>query len=66
MPVLAKIYNILYGAIVADMIGYVTCNITKDIWPDNSSMKVCLSDSINLQKNLDYEDIIKLFLLSVF
>ena len=62
-----KIYNTLYGAIVADalgvpvefakreylkkkpvtdMTGYGTYEISKGSWSDDSSMMLCLADSI--------------------
>lgn len=77
-----KIYNTLYGAIVADalgvpvefrdrnylkknpvidMIGYGTYNLPKGSWSDDSSMMLCLADSIGKLKGIDYEDIMKRF-----
>ncbi len=77
-----KIYNTLYGAIVADalgvpveftsreerkakpvidMIGYGTYNLPKGSWSDDSSMMLCLAESIGRLKILDYDDIMKNF-----
>ena len=77
-----KIYNTLYGAIVADalgvpvefkereylkenpvtdMTGYGTYNLPKGSWSDDSSMMLCLADSIGNTKGIDYEDIMKNF-----
>ena len=77
-----KIYNTLYGAIVADalgvpvefkerdylkenpvkdMIGYGTYNLPRGSWSDDSSMMLCLADSIGNIKGIDYEDIMKKF-----
>ena len=77
-----KIYNTLYGAIVADalgvpvefkdreylkkhpvtdMIGYGTYNLPKGSWSDDSSMMLCLADSIGKTEGIVYEDIMKRF-----
>ncbi len=77
-----KIYNTLYGAIVADalgvpvefkdreylkqnpvtdMTGYGTYNLPKGSWSDDSSMMLCLADSIAKKEGLDYDDIMKNF-----
>ena len=77
-----KIYNTLYGAIVADalgvpvefkdreylkqnpvtdMIGYGTYNLPKGSWSDDSSMMLCLADSIGKTEGLVPEDIMKNF-----
>ena len=77
-----KIYNTLYGAIVADalgvpveflprealmkkpvktMTGYGTYNLPKGSWSDDSSMMLCLAESIGRLKTLDYDDIMKNF-----
>ena len=77
-----KIYNTLYGAIVADalgvpveftsrderkanpvtdMIGYGTYNLPKGSWSDDSSMILCLAESIGRLGKLDYDDIMKNF-----
>ena len=77
-----KIYNTIYGAIVADalgvpvefkdrdylkknpvtdMIGYGTYNLPKGSWSDDSSMMLCLADSIAKQQGLNYDDIMKHF-----
>ncbi len=77
-----KIYNTLYGAIVADalgvpvefkdreylkenpvteMIGYGTYNLPKGSWSDDSSMTLCLAESIGRCGGIDYEDVMKNF-----
>ncbi len=77
-----KIYNTLYGAIVADalgvpvefkdrnffkqnpvtdMTGYGTYNLPKGSWSDDSSMMLCLADSIAKKGTVDYEDIMNNF-----
>ena len=77
-----KIYNTLYGAIVADalgvpvefkdrallkkkpvtdMIGYGTYNLPKGSWSDDSSMTLCLAESIGRRGGVDYEDVMKNF-----
>ena len=77
-----KIYNTLYGAIVADalgvpvefkdrnylkqnpvtdMTGYGTYNLPKGSWSDDSSMMLCLADSISKKGTVDYEDIMNNF-----
>ena len=77
-----KIYNTLYGVIVADalgvpveftsreerkanpvtdMIGYGTYNLPKGSWSDDSSMMLCLAESIGRLKTIDYDDIMKNF-----
>ena len=77
-----KIYNTLYGAIVADalgvpveftsreerkakpvtdMIGYGTYNLPKGSWSDDSSMILCLAESIGRLGKIDYDDIMKNF-----
>lgn len=78
-----KIYNTLYGAIVADalgvpvefqdrqylkenpvtgMIGYGTYNLPKGSWSDDSSMMLCLAESIGRLGEIDYVDIMQNFL----
>ena len=78
-----KIYNTLYGAIVADalgvpvefkdrdylkenpvtdMTGYGTYNLPKGSWSDDSSMLLCLAESIGRLGKIDYDDIMKNFL----
>jgi len=78
-----KIYNTLYGAIVADalgvpvefkdrdylkenpvtdMIGYGTYNLPKGSWSDDSSMLLCLAESVGRLGKIDYDDIMKNFL----
>ena len=77
-----KIYNTLYGAIIADalgvpvefkdrdylkknpvtdMTGYGTYNLPKGSWSDDSSMMLCLADSIAKLRGIDYDDIMKKF-----
>ena len=77
-----RIYNTLYGAIVADalgvpvefttreerkanpvtdMIGYGTYNLPKGSWSDDSSMMLCLAQSIGRLKGIDYDDIMHNF-----
>ena len=77
-----KIYNTLYGAIVADalgvpvefksreelrnnpvtdMKGYGTYNLPKGSWSDDSSMTLCLAESIGRLNKIDYNDIMKNF-----
>ncbi|MBR6153934.1 MAG: ADP-ribosylglycohydrolase family protein [Treponema sp.] len=46
---------------VTDMIGYGTYNLPKGSWSDDSSMMLCLADSIGKLKGIDYEDIMKRF-----
>ena len=46
---------------ITDMIGYGTFYLPKGTWSDDSSMMLCLADSIGLLKNIDYEDIMKRF-----
>ena len=78
-----KIYNTLYGAIVADALGvpvefrpredllknpvtdmtdYGTYNLPKGSWSDDSSMTLCLAESIGRLKGIDYDDIMRNFL----
>ena len=77
-----KIYNTLYGAIVADalgvpveflsretlkenpvtdMIGFGTYDLPKGSWSDDSSMMLCLAESIGRLGKIDYDDIMKNF-----
>ena len=77
-----KIYNTLYGAIIADalgvpvefksreelrknpvtdMKGYGTYNLPKGSWSDDSSMTLCLAESIGRLNKIDYNDIMKNF-----
>lgn len=79
-----KIYNTLYGAIVADalgvpfefkdrtflkknsvkdMTGYGTYNLPKGTWSDDSSMTLCLAESIARLGRIDCNDIMKNFVL---
>ncbi|MBQ5471090.1 MAG: ADP-ribosylglycohydrolase family protein [Treponema sp.] len=46
---------------VTDMTGYGTYNLPKGTWSDDSSMMLCLADSIGKLKTVDYEDIMKRF-----
>ena len=78
-----RIYNTLYGAIVADalgvpvefkdrdylkenpvtdIIGYGTYNLPKGSWSDDSSMLLCLAESIGRLGKIDYDDIMENFL----
>ena len=77
-----KIYDTLYGAIVADalgvpveflpretlkknpvtdMIGFGTYDLPKGSWSDDSSMMLCLAESIGRLGKIDYDDIMKNF-----
>ena len=77
-----KIYNTLYGAIVADalgvpvefkdrdylkenpvtdMTGYGTYNLPKGSWSDDTSMTLCLAESIGRLGKIDYADIMQNF-----
>ena len=79
-----KIYNTIYGAVVADalgvpaeflpretlkkmpvtdMTGYGTYNLPKGSWSDDSSMTLCLAESIARLKGIDYDDIMRNFSL---
>ena len=46
---------------VTDMIGYGTYNLPKGSWSDDSSMTLCLAESIGRIKGIDYEDVMKNF-----
>lgn len=46
---------------ITDMTGYGTYHFPKGTWSDDSSMMLCLADSIGIVKNIDYEDIMKRF-----
>ena len=46
---------------VSTMIGYGTYGLPKGSWSDDSSMMLCLADSIGRLGGLDYEDIMKCF-----
>lgn len=46
---------------VSTMKGYGTYSLPKGSWSDDSSMMLCLADSIGQQKKMDYEDIMKRF-----
>lgn len=46
---------------VTDMIGCGAYNLPKGSWSDDSSMMLCLADSIGRLKGIDYEDIMKRF-----
>ena len=41
------------------MIGYGTYNLPKGSWSDDSSMTLCLEESIGRLKGIDYDDIMK-------
>ena len=61
VPVEFKDRDFLKQNPVSDMIGYGTYNLPKGSWSDDSSMMLCLADSIVKQKGLDYYDIMKRF-----
>ena len=46
---------------VTDMTGYGTYNLPKGSWSDDSSMTLCLAESIGRLKGIDYEDVMKNF-----
>ena len=46
---------------VTDMTGYGTYNLPKGSRSDDSSMMLCLADSIGKLSDIDYEDIMKRF-----
>lgn len=46
---------------VHDMREYGTFNLPKGSWSDDSSMTLCLADSIGRLKKIDYKDIMKCF-----
>ena len=46
---------------VTDMIGYGTFFLPKGSWSDDSSMTLCLAESIGRLKRIDYEDIMENF-----
>ena len=46
---------------VTDMIGYGTYNLPKGSWSDDSSMTLCLAESIGRLKGIDYADVMKNF-----
>ncbi len=46
---------------VTDMIGFGTYEIPKGSWSDDSSMMLCLADSIGRKKCIDYDDIMQNF-----
>lgn len=46
---------------IVDMIGYGTYHLPKGTWSDDSSMMLCLADSIGTVKKIDYEDIMNRF-----
>lgn len=81
-----KIYNTIYGAVVADalgvpaeflpretlkkmpvtdMTGYGTYNLPKGSWSDDSSMTLCLAESIARLGKIDYDDIMRNFFFMV-
>ena len=47
---------------VTDMTGYGTYNLPKGSWSDDSSMMLCLADSIAKKGSIDYDDIMNNFL----
>ena len=46
---------------VTDMRGFGTFYLPKGSWSDDSSMMLCLADSIGIQEKIDYEDIMSRF-----
>jgi len=46
---------------VTTMLGHGTYNLSKGSWSDDSSLMLCLADSIGIHKELDYTDIMKRF-----
>ena len=63
VPVEFKDRGYLKKKPVADMIGYGTYNLPKGSWSDDSSMTLCLAESIGRLKGIDYEDVMKNFVL---
>ena len=61
VPVEFKDRDYLKKNPVKDMIGYGTYHLPKGSWSDDSSMMLCLADSIGKLKGIDYEDIMKRF-----
>lgn len=61
VPVEFRLRNELKEKPVKDMLGYGTYNLPKGSWSDDSSMILCLADSIGKLKSIDYEDIMKRF-----
>lgn len=49
------------AAPVTDMRGYGTYNLPKGSWSDDSSMTLCLAESIGRLGNIDYDDIMRNF-----
>ncbi|MCR5046300.1 MAG: ADP-ribosylglycohydrolase family protein [Treponema sp.] len=49
------------AAPVTDMRGYGTYNLPKGSWSDDSSMTLCLAESIGCKKGIDYKDIMHNF-----
>ena len=61
VPVEFKDRALLRKKPVTDMIGYGTYNLPKGSWSDDSSMTLCLEESIGRLKGIDYDDIMKNF-----
>ena len=61
VPVEFKTRDELKENPVTDMREYGTYNLPKGSWSDDTSMTLCLADSIGSLKKLDYEDIMKCF-----
>lgn len=61
VPVEFRLRNELKENPVKDMLGYGTYNLPKGSWSDDSSMILCLADSIGKLKSIDYDDIMKRF-----
>ena len=61
VPVEFKDRDYLKHKPVKDMFGYGTYGLPKGSWSDDSSMMLCLADSIGTLKGIDYDDIMKRF-----
>ena len=61
VPVEFKDRDYLKKNPVTDMTGYGTYKLPKGSWSDDSSMMLCLADSIGKLRGIDYEDIMKRF-----
>lgn len=61
VPVEFKDREFLKKHPVTDMTGYGTYNLPKGSWSDDSSMTLCLAESIGRLKGIDYEDVMKNF-----
>lgn len=61
VPVEFRLRDELKQNPVKGMQGYGTFNLPKGCWSDDTSMMLCLADSIGNLKAIDYEDIMKRF-----